>query len=358
MTLVKGLALKPKSRLTIIMGDRNKKFGVELKKEATRMGASVDLIIAENGGKNWAQVKSFLTDSIRKTDALIYGLDSGFIVNDRLGIDLRSAGEAPMKEAREAYKRRKDDVAVLTIGGIGSKFVRRLARHDFAKARRLISKIYSKVNGAKKITITSPSGTNLVVEMGNHKWIKGDGIIRKKSASRNIPFGEVFATPASVNGKLVIDISMNPDYFPEQAKRKIFGIKINSINPVFLKKTPVSVEIREGKVVPGSIECKNPEIKKELEKHLFSESKSPNVNNLVGEIGIGANPDIRAPVGEFIFDEKIIGTIHVAFGQGFSASGGNWQSSVHIDSLVSKPTIHVDGKMIMGNGKFARGIIS
>ena len=68
----------------------------------------------------------------------------------------------------------------------------------------------------------------------------------------------------------------------------------------------------------------------------------------VAELGIGTNP-AAAIVGLILEDEKVEGTIHLAFGTSTGIGGQN-TASVHIDGLVLEPTVELDGRTIMREG--------
>ena len=61
-------------------------------------------------------------------------------------------------------------------------------------------------------------------------------------------------------------------------------------------------------------------------------------SDVVGESALGINPRARF-VDEFLEAEKILGTIHVAFGNNTDMPGGKNPSKNHIDLLISKPTV-------------------
>jgi len=51
-------------------------------------------------------------------------------------------------------------------------------------------------------------------------------------------------------------------------------------------------------------------------------------------------------------DEKVLGTIHIAIGDNKGpAYGGKNDSSIHWDFIMTRPTVKVDGKTIMKNGR-------
>lgn len=74
----------------------------------------------------------------------------------------------------------------------------------------------------------------------------------------------------------------------------------------------------------------------------------------VGEWGIGTNYGIRQFTKNILFDEKMGGTIHFAFGFGFPEAGGKNQSGIHWDMLcdMKDGEIVVDGDLCYKDGKF------
>ena len=73
----------------------------------------------------------------------------------------------------------------------------------------------------------------------------------------------------------------------------------------------------------------------------------------IAELGIGCNPAIDKAIGYILTDEKLGGSVHVAFGSNFSY-GGTSKSSMHWD-FVTHPSATIEivdtGKVIMKDGK-------
>jgi len=49
-------------------------------------------------------------------------------------------------------------------------------------------------------------------------------------------------------------------------------------------------------------------------------------------------------------DEKVLSTCHVAFGDN-STFGGRVRAGIHVDGIFLRPTIKLDGKIIMEGGR-------
>lgn len=69
----------------------------------------------------------------------------------------------------------------------------------------------------------------------------------------------------------------------------------------------------------------------------------------VGEIGVGLNPACKL-TGRMLEDEGCYGTIHLALGENFTL-GGDVDIEFHLDMVMRDPSLIVDGKTLMDNGK-------
>ena len=79
----------------------------------------------------------------------------------------------------------------------------------------------------------------------------------------------------------------------------------------------------------------------------YNTSKNPDGVKMIGELGIGINPDASL-IGPTIINEKLLGTAHVAIGSNYWF-GGNIYAKIHLDQVFRKPKIEADGKAINSN---------
>ncbi len=184
-------------------------------------------------------------------------------------------------------------------------------RNMQSHARRLIQAL----NGAIEVEIHNPAGTNLTLSTEKREFFTDTKLDWKSMKWMNLPTGEVIVAPVedSLNGKLVCDMA------------------IGGIGKV---KTPVKVVAKNGKVEKLLFKDKN--ILRKVRETLETDEWS----DVVGEFAFGINPKARF-VNEFLEAEKILGTIHVAFGENTTMPGGKNPSKNHIDWLISKPTVKV-----------------
>ena len=71
----------------------------------------------------------------------------------------------------------------------------------------------------------------------------------------------------------------------------------------------------------------------------------------LAELGIGTN-DQATLTGNVLEDEKILGTVHVAFGAS-AAIGGTVSVPIHLDVVVLEATLQISGTTVLDGGRFA-----
>ena len=195
--------------------------------------------------------------------------------------------------------------------------------------RQFTKRTLQVVSGSKEIKVMTRAGTNLTFTLSPRiKWLMEEGQITK-DAWGNMPAGEVYTTPLKVNGTVVIDGFMD-----------VIGKTGHA---------PIRAQLRDGKVVINSITCPSEKMKQRFIQML----KAGKNCDRVGELGLGTNVTIKQILGNVLVDEKIPG-VHIAFGDPYGEwTGAKWRQpdGEHHDAILMKPTILVDGKPIMREGK-------
>ena len=181
-------------------------------------------------------------------------------------------------------------------------------------------KIRTRLNAVKEMRYVGQD-TDLRFRCAGRTWINCDG-------KNNFPDGEIFTGPIedSVEGTIRFTY---PGIFQGEEVEDIF------------------LRFEQGKVV----EARATKGEKLLHKLLDTDKGS----RYVGEIAIGTNDHINRFTKNILFDEKMGGTIHLAIGRGYAASGSKNESAIHWDMLKDMKSggeIHADGKLIYRDGKF------
>lgn len=225
-----------------------------------------------------------------------------------------------------ATKRARKTARVVTLPGITKDMFLRTIPIDYHKMNQLCEKLKTRIRG-KEMRIETKIGTDLYLVQRGRKISSDTGLSLKKGELNNLPAGEVGYSPleGKTEGKIIIDVSGSPD---TQTK---FG-------KIGLVKKPFRIDIDKGQAV----DCTNPV----LWKWVTSVENGTNV----GEFSIGTNPKARI-TGRILEGEKALKTAHIAFGTSGS-SDGKVRSSIHLDQVFRNPTIEVDGKVIIKDGKF------
>lgn len=190
---------------------------------------------------------------------------------------------------------------------------------DYNEVEALTLKFTDLLSKAKTAKIIK-EGHILQMWLENRKGIPSTGIYKNPGEAGNLPSGEAYIAPKedSAYGSMIIDGSM-------------VGVGI--------LKSPLYIEVKDGKLV-----------KLEGEDAHKLQILFDNENNAtLGELGIGTNPAARL-TGVILEDEKIYGTVHIAFGTNTSF-GGNNKADCHLDGVIMNPTLYLDDKLVLDKGK-------
>ncbi len=190
---------------------------------------------------------------------------------------------------------------------------------DYNKIERTTRKVMAYMNQALEIEITTLAGTELRFSTKGRKARADTGILHKPGDMGNLPAGEAFVAPieGTAKGHVVVDGSM-----------------INFLSG------RLEMNVEKGKVT----EIRGKHASKLIE---ILECVGEKAYNLA-EFGIGTNP--KACLIGKLEDEKVLGTCHIALGDN-STFGGKVKAGVHLDGIILKPTVKLDGKILMKDGK-------
>lgn len=196
---------------------------------------------------------------------------------------------------------------------------------DYGEIKRVTDKLARLISDAKNVRVTSPAGTDLTFSVQERACIADTGILTEKGAMGNLPAGEAFIAPLekSANGTFVCDT----------------GDVIAYVGPV---KDRVSMKLEDGYItdISGGVSA----------KALIGFLGDKDVESRgIAELGVGTNKKARL-IGHPLVDEKVWGTVHIAFGTN-KFMGGERVSNIHYDCVISNPTLILDGKAVIKDGK-------
>ncbi len=218
---------------------------------------------------------------------------------------------------------------LVSMPAVTAEVVEKYLGADYPAMVKLTSSLAKKLSAAKTARLTTPAGTDLVLDIAGRAGIAMAGVCAP-GAFINLPDGEALVSPVSAEGILIVDGSMPPD---SPSKWGVIG-KVT---------TPIEIVIKKGKIVSISGGKEAAVLKK-----VFLDF--PGTARLVAELGIGTNP-LAEVIGNITVDEKALGTAHVAFGNS-AAIGGMNTVALHLDAVVLSPTLWLDGVLVIVDGKF------
>ncbi|WP_405079875.1 aminopeptidase [Paenibacillus chitinolyticus] len=192
---------------------------------------------------------------------------------------------------------------------------------DYAGVKRLTEQVTKLLTGAREVRIEK-GGYTLTFPVEGRDGVPSTGLYLNPGESGNLPSGEAYIAPleGTAEGQILID---------------------GSIAGIGKLSEPLLLTIEQGRIVKAEGEA-GPRLLGML---------GDKYGRLLCEFGVGTNDKARI-TGVILEDEKVYGTIHVAFGSN-NTFGGTITAGVHIDGLVKEPTVYLDGKLVMEKGKLA-----
>ncbi len=215
--------------------------------------------------------------------------------------------------------------------GVTSQIMRQGMRADYRLVDRLSQRLCERMHHAERLRVETRAGTALTATFDpGFSWVKTSGLINRRYWS-NLPAGEVFTTPLSVDGTFVCDGTAG-DYF---------GPKYGD-----LRTTPLTLHIAGGRLQAAHCE------RKDLEREFWDYCHTDEFSDRVGELAFGTNIALDEMIGVLLQDEKIPG-VHLAFGDPYgSQTGAPWKSRTHIDVLTRLCDVWIDEEHVIENGRY------
>jgi aminopeptidase len=299
------MGLKSEETLLIITDETEREIAHSLLEEGKKLCKEAFLVEMKSREINGQEPPQQIAELMKMVDVVICPTQKSLTHTDA---------------RREAVKY---GVRVATMPGIKIETMVRCLNADADKVIELTKKIAEALRKTSEIRVVTEKGTDITMPMKDRQILESTGVLRNKGESGNLPSGEVYLAPweDKSNGKIVIDGSMA-------------GIG--------MLESPITVEVLNGyaeKIEGG----------KEAVKLTELLDKAGREARAVAEFGVGTNYKAEL-IGEILEDEKVYGTIHIAFGNNKSM-GGNISVGSHLDGLIKKPDVYFDGKLIMRKGE-------
>ncbi|HQT94384.1 MAG: hypothetical protein B7Z61_08710 [Acidobacteria bacterium 37-71-11] len=212
---------------------------------------------------------------------------------------------------------------VATMPGITEACLVRTMNADYRAIAERTMRVTELLTRARTAHLTTAAGTDLELPIGDIAAIASTGLIREPGQWGNLPSGEAYLRPeeGKTEGVLVVDGAL---------------AGIGTVGD------PVRITVRAGLATDVSGGTEAAAFAAMLEK---AGAAARNV----AELGVGTN-DRAVLTGKILEDEKILGTVHVAFGNNASM-GGSVDIPFHVDGIVLKPTLTLDGEALLRDGR-------
>ena len=221
----------------------------------------------------------------------------------------------------------KAGARVISMPGLTEDGFLRTLSVDIAALARLTNLLSERVAHAKEARVVTPLGTDISYTLG-HPVTCIDGICERPGELDFFPPGLLLSVPAegSVTGKAVVD---------------------GAITQIGRLSAPVTMTFERSRLIriDGGNEAAR------LDR-LLASLDDENAYRFAAW-GIGTNPGAALAGEDPSFEgERILGWSHVSTGSNASFPGGTVTAKIHLDGIFGNPTIHLDGALILRDGKF------
>lgn len=268
------------------------------------VGAEATLLVMPARERAGAPANSVVASAISGADVIIAPTSTG------LGFT-PAFGEALKRGAR----------AIVMTGVTSAELGAGAGLADYEEVHRVTKPLSEALTNGQSIRVTCANGSDLTASLDGVSAGIGASFAREPGQVSGFPSGEAWMAPkeGTAEGVLVADGSA---HMLGRLQRPL-SVRFSKGRATEIEGGPQADQLRE--IIDG-IE---------------------NSDNL-GEISIGTNRWARFS-GNITEDKKQLGTVHFALGN--SVVGGTVRSSVHIDLLMLRPTVEVDGEVLVKAGE-------
>jgi len=208
-----------------------------------------------------------------------------------------------------------------TLPGVTADMLARLMACDFAEVQRRSQALAELLTGNDSARLTCPHGSDFAFDLTGRDGIPDDGDLTGERVFGNLPCGEGFVSPRAGEGTLVV--------------HSLAGIGLTQKDPAKLYAERGVLSAAEG-----------PEGERLLRALRNADAQlGPNL----AELGIGTN-EMATLTGNILEDEKMLGTVHVAFGAS-AGIGGTVSVPIHLDTLVLDATLDIGSTRVLEAGR-------
>lgn len=305
ITLKNSLGIKPKEHLLIVTESSLHEFGEKLWKSGRKLTNAVTLMRYSPPNSANHKLPTSVYSALQHSDAFV--ILSPHPLNEKLLNDVQ-----------------KNGARFLAFQNTNKELLERTLKTNYKKISNLSRKIAELFSIGRNITITSPTGTEVQVSISKNKGIAETGLVHKPKEFSFLPAGEACLNlNKNIEGRIVLD--------------RIVGHKKKLA-------TPITLNVNHGHVTQIKGKKEAQALRKDIRKF------GKNGRNLY-QIGIGTNNNVSFGHSKEE-DEKVCGTIHISLGQD-RVTKVKGKITPAIKGVILKPTVEIDGRMIIDKGQIA-----
>jgi leucyl aminopeptidase (aminopeptidase T) len=207
-----------------------------------------------------------------------------------------------------------------TMPGVTEDMLARVMTVDFDAMAARSRAVAALLSAGSLARVSCPRGTALELDLSTRAGVADDGDLRAPGAFGNLPCGEGFIAPLNGEGQIVA----------------------SSLAPLGISDPPALLTMRDGLLqeAEGGL---GPRYLELLAAH-------GEAGRNLAELGVGTN-DRATLTGNVLEDEKLLGSVHIAFGAS-AAIGGTVSVPIHLDVVVMEASLEVDGTPVLERGRY------
>ena len=315
------LAIAAHERVALIADEPSREVAASIAAALADAGAQAEALLLEQlAPRPLIAAPREVIDALERADAGILCVQP---MQGELGARMQIVEVVERRQIRYAH-----------MVGVTPQIMQQGMRADYRQVDRLSSALCERMRTAAALRVETEQGTSLTATFDPaYHWVKTSGIISPRYWS-NLPAGEVFTTPKSVDGVFICNATAG-DYF---------GAKYGD-----LSRTPMALEIARGRLV--GVHCERAELEREFRDYCHTDEFS----DRVGELAFGTNLALTEMIGVLLQDEKVPG-VHLAFGDPYgSQTGAPWKSRTHVDVLTRGCDVWIDDAQVIRKGRYLLG---
>jgi leucyl aminopeptidase (aminopeptidase T) len=276
------LGIKPGEDALVVVDSGTRTIGETLRHAAAERGADAVLTIMDERATDGTEPPPSVAGALCACDVYI-------------------AATTRSLSHTSARKRASDaGIRGATMPGVTADMLGRVMAVDFDRMAARSRAVAKLLTAGRVAHVTCPRGTDATVDLAGRVGIADDGNLTAAGAFGNLPCGEAFIAPCGGQGRIIAA----------------------SLAPLGLSDTPAILSLSGGRLVSAE-DGLGPEYIRLLSAH-------GDLGTNLAELGVGTNEKARL-TGNVLEDEKILGTVHIAFGAS-AGIGGTVSVPIHLDA--------------------------